>query len=70
MGVLVYGVLPFVLINGWDAIVGHEQMDALDVALSALFWILDGVFWGAVAWHFGESRYLRATKQQNLTKTS
>jgi hypothetical protein len=69
-GVLVCGALPFVLITCWDALVGHEQMDALGVALSALFCLLDGIFWGAVTWYFRESRYLRATKQQNLSKTS
>ena len=67
VGALVYGALPFVLCTGWDAIVGHEQMHAFVVALYALFWLMNGIFWGAVSWHFGESRYLRATKQEGPT---
>jgi hypothetical protein len=70
MGALVYGALPFVIISFWEGVVRHEQMDAVGVELSALFWVLDGIFWGAITWHFGESRYLRATKQQNLTNAS
>jgi len=68
IGALGCGVLPFVLITCWDALVEHEQMDAYVVALQALFWLLDGIFWGSVTWHFGESRYLRATKQQKLPR--
>ena len=67
VGVSEYGVLPFVLITGWDVLVGHKQMDAYVIALYALFWGLDGIFWGTVTWHFGESRYLRATKQHGPT---
>lgn len=70
VGALGYGVLPFVVVTGWDAFVEHQQMDAFVLALDALFWILGGLFWGALTWHFGESRYLRATKQQGPTKTS
>jgi hypothetical protein len=67
IGALICGVIPGVLITCWDVLVGHEQMGVFVFALSALCGLLNGVFWGTVTWHFGESRYLRATKQQDPT---
>jgi len=65
IGVPVFGALPFVLITCWDVLVQHEHIDAFVFALSALFWILDGLFWGAVTWHVSEKRYMRARKQED-----
>jgi len=67
VGVLLEGVLPFVLITGWDVLIRHEQIDPVVAALCVLFWLLNGTFWGAVTWYFGEGRYLRAMKQQDPT---
>ncbi len=64
-GVPVYGALPFILITCWDILVDHEQMDPFFFALGALFWLLHGLFWGAVHWHLSEKRYMRATKQED-----
>jgi hypothetical protein len=65
IGVPVFGALPFILITCWDVLVQHEQMDALFFAFYALFWLLDGLFWGAVTWHVSEKRYMRAKKQED-----
>ncbi|MDR3726194.1 MAG: hypothetical protein P4K86_04035 [Terracidiphilus sp.] len=65
VGALGFGVLPLIVITCWDVLVEHEQMDAFVFALSALFWLLDGLFWGAVMWHVSEKRYMRAKMQQD-----
>ena len=65
IGVPVFGALPFILITCWDILVKHEQMDAFFFAFYALFWLLDGLFWGAVTWHVSEKRYMRAKKQED-----
>ncbi len=64
VGVPIYGILPFILITCWDVFVEHEQMDAFVLAFYALFWLLDGLFWGAVHWYVSEKRYMRAMQQR------
>lgn len=67
VGALGFGVLPFILITCWDVLVNHEQVGAFVFTFFALFWLLDGIFWGAVIWHFSEKRYARAMKQEDTT---
>jgi hypothetical protein len=64
VGVPIYGFLPFIVITYLDTFVRHEQFDSFYYAVYALFWILDGLFWGAVIWHVSEKRYMRAMQQR------
>jgi len=65
IGVPVFGALPFILITCWDVLVQHEQTDAFVFAFYALFWLLDGLFGGAVTWHVSEKRHIRAKKLED-----
>jgi hypothetical protein len=64
-GGLVAGVLPFALVTCWDVLVGHEQMDAFVLSTFAFFWLVSGIFSGAMYWHLQERRYMRAKKLED-----
>jgi len=64
VGGLGLGGFMFIVTTCWDVLVQHEHLDTLLLGLNITIYFVNGLFWGAVTWHFSEKRYRAATKLQ------
>ena len=70
IGVLAIGTFTFIISTCFDVFVQHELLSPFLLIFRALLCSLNGLFWGAVTWHFSERRYFRAIEQQDLKNST